>query len=463
MAMQQNTDHIQTTHIGSLPRPHRLLDILKAKYGRQPYDETELNSTLAQAVAECVRNQVECGIDIVTDGEYSKPGFFTYIRERFDGFEARPNQKLILFQKEVSAFPDYYAQYFKEAMMGGAILPIVPVVCTGPLKYKGEEKLQIDIANVKAAAKVAKVPDHHVFLPATAPSGVGINEYYKNDEQYFHALATELNREYRAIIAAGILLQVDDPFLPDIFVEPGFDEKQKKRRAEIYVEATNEALSGIAAERVRFHTCYGINEGPRIHESNLPEIIEYVLKINAGSFSFEAANPRHEHEYHLFERVKLPEGKVLCPGVITHASNIVEHPEWIAERLIRFAKLVGRENVMAGADCGFSSQALYKTEVHPPVVWEKFKAMRQADSLATKLLWNLPAECGGERVTEKILCQRHVRFTPKSGHRNSAAKCLLCAKSRHPPHSITSSARPSNGSGKVRPRVLAVFRLMTSS
>jgi 5-methyltetrahydropteroyltriglutamate--homocysteine methyltransferase len=298
MAVQQNTDHIQTTHIGSLPRPHKLLDILKAKYGRQPYDEVELNSTLAQAVTDCVRKQIECGIEIVTDGEYSKPGFFTYIRERFDGFEARPNQKLILFQKEVSAFPDYYAQYFKDAMMGGAILPIVPVVCTGPVKYKGEDKLQIDIANVKAAAKAAEVPDHRVFLPATAPSGVGINEYYKNDEEYFHALATELNKEYRAIAAAGILVQVDDPFLPDIFVEPGLDDKQKKRRAETYVEATNEALSGIPAERVRFHTCYGINEGPRIHESNLPEIIEYVLKINAGSFSFEAANPRHEHEYH---------------------------------------------------------------------------------------------------------------------------------------------------------------------
>jgi 5-methyltetrahydropteroyltriglutamate--homocysteine methyltransferase len=330
MALQQNTDHIQTTHIGSLPRPHKLLDILKAKYGRQSYDEAELNSILTQAVADCVRKQVECGIEIVTDGEYSKPGFFTYIRERFDGFEARSDQKLILFQKEVSAFPDYYAQYFKEAMMGGAILPIVPVVCTGPIKYKGEDKLQIDIANVKGAAKAAGVPDHHVFLPATAPSGVGINEYYKTDEEYFHALAAELNKEYRGIVAAGILVQVDDPFLPDIFVEPGLDDNQKKRRAEIYVEATNVALSGIPAERVRFHTCYGINEGPRIHESNLPEIIEYVLKIRAGSLSFEAANPRHEHEYHLFERVKLPEGKVLCPGVITHASNIVEHPEWIA-------------------------------------------------------------------------------------------------------------------------------------
>jgi 5-methyltetrahydropteroyltriglutamate--homocysteine methyltransferase len=387
MTVQRNTDHIQTTHIGSLPRPHNLLDLLKAKYAGQPYDERQLNSVLTQAVADCVRKQVECGIEIVTDGEYSKPGFFTYIRERFDGFESRPNQKLIVFQQEVSAFPEYYAQYFKEAMIGGAILPVVPVACTGPMKYKGGAKLQLDITNVKAAAKAVGVPEHHVFLPATAPSGVGINEYYKSDEDYFHALAAELNEEYRTIIEAGILLQVDDPFLPDIFVEPGLDDKQKKRRADIYVEATNTALAGIPADRVRFHTCYGINEGPRLHEANLPQIIEYVFRVNAGSFSFEAANPRHEHEYHLFERVKVPEGKVLCPGVITHASNIVEHPDWIAERLIRYAELVGRENVMAGADCGFSSQALYRTEVHPTVVWEKFKAMRRGAEIATKKLW----------------------------------------------------------------------------
>jgi 5-methyltetrahydropteroyltriglutamate--homocysteine methyltransferase len=232
------------------------------------------------------------------------------------------------------------------------------------------------------------VPDDRVFLPATAPSGVGINEYYKTDEEYFNALAAELGKEYRAIAAAGILLQVDDPFLPDIFFEPGLDDRQKQRRAQIYVEATNVALSGIPAERIRFHTCYGINEGPRLYEASLDQIIEYVLKVNAGSFSFEAANPRHEHEYHLFERVKVPEGKVICPGVVTHASNIVEHPELIAERLIRFAKLVGRENVMAGADCGFSSQALYKTEVHPTVVWEKFKAMRQGADIATARLWH---------------------------------------------------------------------------
>jgi len=388
VSLQQNTDRIRTTHIGSLPRPHDLLDLMKAKLNRQPYDQAAYWATLSEAVKDSVGKQVECGIDIVTDGEFSKPGFFTYIQERLEGYEARPNQKLILFQQEVAAFPEYYAEYFKQAMMGGTIIPITPVVCVAPVKYRGEALLQIDIDNVKAAAKAAGVSDDQVFLPATAPSGVGINEYYKTDEEYFHALADELNKEYRAIAAAGLLVQVDDPFLPDIFVEPGLDDAQKKRRAEIYVEAVNRALDGVPAERVRFHTCYGINEGPRLHEASLADIIGYVLKINAGSYSFEAANPRHEHEYHLFERVKVPDGKVLCPGVITHASNIVEHPELIAERIVRFAKLVGRENVMAGADCGFSSQALYRTEVHHTVIWEKFKAMRAGADLATKMLWN---------------------------------------------------------------------------
>jgi 5-methyltetrahydropteroyltriglutamate--homocysteine methyltransferase len=388
MGIQQNNGRIQTTHIGSLPRPHDLLDIMKAKFAKQPYDDKAYQAKLSKAVADCVRKQVDCGIDFVTDGEFSKPGFFTYVQERLEGFEARPNQKLILFQKEVSSFPEYYAEYFKQAMMGGTIVPITPVVCVGPVKYRGERLLQIDIENLKIAAKAAGVPEKKAFLPATAPSGVGINEYYKTDEEYFHALAAELNKEYRAIVDAGLLVQIDDPFLPDIFFEPGLDDAQKKRRAQMYVDATNLALSGIPADMVRFHTCYGINEGPRLYEASLSDIIEYVLKINAGSYSFEAANPRHEHEYHLFERVKVPEGKVLCPGVITHASNIVEHPELIAERIIRFANLVGRENVMAGADCGFSSQALYRTEVHDTVVWEKFKAMREGADIASRKLWH---------------------------------------------------------------------------
>jgi 5-methyltetrahydropteroyltriglutamate--homocysteine methyltransferase len=387
MSIQQNIDRIQTTHVGSLPRPHTLLDLMKAKYSGQPYDRNAYDAILRRSVAETVRKQAECGIDIVTDGEFSKPGFFTYIRERLEGFEARPDVKLKLFQQEVSAFPEYYAEYFKSAMLGGAIVKLDPAVCVGPVKYRGEQFVEMDIANVKEAAKAAGIPDHHVFLPATAPSGVGTNQYYKSEEEYFHALAEQLGKEYKAIADSGILVQIDDPFLPDIFFEPGLDNAQKRRRAQIYVEATNTALKGIAAERVRFHTCYGINEGPRIYEAALSDIITYVLKINAGSFSFEAANPRHEHEYHLFETVKIADGKVLCPGVITHASNIVEHPELICERILRYANLVGRENVIAAADCGFSSQALYKTEVHHTVVWEKFKAMREGAELATRRLW----------------------------------------------------------------------------
>jgi len=388
MSLQQNTDRIQTTHIGSLPRPHALLDLMKAKFTGQPFDEGKFEALLTAAVRDVVRKQVDCGIDIVTDGEFSKPGFFTYIQERLEGFEARPGQKMKLFAREVAAFPEYYAEYFKTAMMGGAIVTLAPVVCVGPVKYRGERFVQRDIDNVKRAAAAAGVPDHRVFLPATAASGVGRNEYYKSDEDYFHALAAELGKEYRAIADAGLLVQIDDPFLPDIFFEPDLDRAQMQRRAEIYVEATNAALKGIAPERVRFHTCYGINEGPRLYEAALSDIIDYVLKINAGSYSFEAANPRHEHEYHLFERVKVPDGKVLCPGMITHASNIVEHPELIAERILRFAKLVGRENVIAAADCGFSSQALYRTEVHDTVVWEKFKALRQGADIATKKPWN---------------------------------------------------------------------------
>ncbi|MBO0757227.1 MAG: cobalamin-independent methionine synthase II family protein [Bradyrhizobiaceae bacterium] len=387
MTVQQNTDRIQTTHIGSLPRPHHLLDQLKAKFSGGEFNQEAFDVALRQAVIDVVRKQAECGIDIVTDGEFSKPGFFSYIQERLAGFQPRPDQKMLMFQKEVAAFPEYYAEYFKHAMMGGAIVSLAPVVCTAPVRYHGEVAIGRDIDNITAAAAAAGVPRHHVFLPATAPSGVGINEYYKSEEDYFRAVAVEMNKEYKAIADAGLLVQVDDPFLTDIFVEPDLDDRQKRRRAALYVEATNVALAGIPPERVRFHTCYGINEGPRIYEASLSEIIDSMLKINAGSFSFEAANPRHEHEYHVFETVKIPDGKVLCPGVITHASNIVEHPELICERILRFANLVGRENVIAAADCGFSSQALYKTEVHHTVVWEKFKALRQGADLASRKLW----------------------------------------------------------------------------
>jgi len=385
MSGQQNTDRILTTHVGSLPRPRALLDLMKAKAEGRAVDRTQYQQHVRTAVADCVRRQAETGIDILTDGEQSKPGFFTYVRERLEGFETRPNQRSEKFEAEVAAFPEYYEQYFKQAMLGGSVVPAVPLVCTGPVKYRGEDALKRDIDNLKAAA--ANVKSHAVFMPSVAPSGVGANEYYRSDEEFLHAVGAALHTEYQAIVDAGFLLQIDDPFLSENFADPHLDPAQRQARATIYVEAINESLRGIPPERVRLHTCYGINEGPRIHEAALADVAGHMLKVNAGAYSFEAANARHEHEYHLWETVALPEGKVLIPGVITHASNIVEHPELIAERLLRFAKLVGRENVQAGADCGFSSQATYNTEVHPTVIWAKFEALRDGARLASRQLW----------------------------------------------------------------------------
>ncbi len=384
--MHNNTNRILTTHAGSLPRPKDLLDLMKAKLAGGGYDKAAYERRVKSAVAECVKRQVETGIDVVSDGEQSKPGFFTYVSERLEGFEARPQQKRRMFPDEVAAFPEYYEKYFREAMTGGAIAPIVPLVCTGPVNYCGEGAIARDIANLKAAAAGAGA--HGVFAPAVAPSGVGTNEYYANEEEFFNKVGRALRSEYKAIVDAGLVLQVDDPFLCDIFGDSALGPARQRARAEMYVEAVNQSLRGIPPEKVRYHTCYGINEGPRIHEAALADVVGYMLKVNAGAYSFEAANPRHEHEYHLWESVKLPEGKVLIPGVITHASNIVEHPLLIAERLVRFAKLVGRENVLAGADCGFSSQATYHTEVHPTVVWAKFEALREGARLATKQLWS---------------------------------------------------------------------------
>ena len=263
--------------------------------------------------------------------------------------------------------------------------PLVPLTCTGPVSYRGQETLRRDLENLKAALN--GVAPEEVFMPAVAPSGVGMNEYYRTEEDYLHAVAEAMRAEYQAIVDAGFLVQIDDPFLTDIYSDSSLNATERQKKAEIYVSALNHGLRGIPAEKVRFHTCYGINEGPRVHDAQLKDVLDAMLKVNAGAYSFEAANARHEHEYHLWESVKLPPGKILIPGVITHASNIVEHPEFIAERIIRYAKLVGRENVIAGADCGFSSQATYHPEVHPTVVWAKFRALAEGARLATKQLW----------------------------------------------------------------------------
>ena len=358
---------------------------MKAKEHGSPYDAEAYGERVRAAVNEIVRRQIECGIDIPTDGEQGKLGFFAYVRERLEGFEAKPEARFPRFAAETNAFPEYYAEYMGRAMTGAAIAPLVPLVCTGPVRYRGEAAVQRDIENLKSA--LAGSSSAEGFLPSVAPSGVGFNEYYKTEAEYFEAVGAAMRHEYLAIVDAGFILQIDDPFLTEIFSRPDMSAAERRKSAELWVEALNQALAGIPADRIRFHTCYGINEGPRVYDAPLADIIEVMLKINASAYSFEAANARHEHEYHVWERVKLPEGKVLIPGVITHASNIVEHPELIAERIVRYAERVGRENVIAGTDCGFSSQATYHPEVHPTVMWAKFQAMAEGARLASALLW----------------------------------------------------------------------------
>ena len=384
--MERSTDRILTTHVGSLARPVDLLDLMQAKVNGAPYAEEDYARRISAAVAEVVSKQVESGIDIVTDGEQSKLGFSAYVSERLAGYEARPGAiDSAEFSQEVAAFPEYYERYFGEAMHGGAVAEINPVACIGPVSYKGIDALNKDIENLKAA--VAGVDKVDVFMPAVAPGGVGGNEYYPTEEEYLQAVGEAMRTEYKAIVDAGFIVQIDDPWMTVVRGDGSLSLADRLRKIELSVEVLNHSLRGIPPEQVRLHTCYGINEGPRIHDAALKDIVGVMLKVNAGAYSFEAANPRHEHEYHVWEDVKLPEGKLIIPGMVAHASNIVEHPELICERIVRFANIVGRENVIAGTDCGFSTQATYTPEVHPTVVWAKFEAIAAGARLATKQLW----------------------------------------------------------------------------
>jgi len=382
--MQRSIDRIYTTHVGSLARPAALLDLMRARAAGEA-DPGQFAQAHRDAVTDVVARQRAAGIDVVNDGEQSKTGFFAYVGQRLSGFEPRPGGTLDKFAPEVSEFPEYYEQYFKGAMTGGMAVPAPTLACTGPVSYIGAEQLSLDLAALREAVGDAG-PDA-AFACAVAPSGVGGNEYYGSQQEYLDAVADALHVEYEAIVTAGFTLQIDDPFLAEEFSYGTGSREQKLAAARRYVAAINRSLRGIPRERVRLHTCYGINEGPRLHDAPLADLIETLLTINAGALSFEAANPRHEHCHHVFESVTLPPGTVLLPGVISHATNIVEHPDTIADRIIRFAELVGRENVMASADCGFSSQATYTPEIHPKIVWAKFAALAEGARRATARLW----------------------------------------------------------------------------
>ena len=388
--MKHSTDRILTTHVGSLPRPPDLLAMILAKEQGGTVDAPAYVNRVRSSVAEVVRKQAEAGIDIVADGEMGRFGFIPYVNDRLTGIEPRPNsggEGTWARSREHLAFPEYYAW---AAQMPGAAggAQRTRWVCTGPIAYEGHEALARDIDNLKAA--LAGVACEDAFMPAVSPAQLASwnrNEFYRTDEEFRVALADALHDEYRAIVDAGLVLQIDDPQLASHYTtHPELDITQCRYVANATVEVLNHALAGIPPERVRYHTCYGINMGPRVHELEMKHIVDIMLRINTGAYSFEAGNPRHEHEWRVWEEVKLPAGKALIPGVITHGSNFVEHPEAIAQRIGRFASVVGRENVIAGADCGFASFST-TCEVHPTVVWVKLAALAEGARLATKELW----------------------------------------------------------------------------
>jgi 5-methyltetrahydropteroyltriglutamate--homocysteine methyltransferase len=395
--MKRSTDRILTTHVGSLARPDALIPLLRQKERGQPYDHEAFATLVREAVTDVVRQQVQAGIDVVTDGEQGKESFFGYINDRFNGFELKPappgeegnpRQR----GREYLAFPDYYAWSERIAEWAGGRggdRRHGIYTCTGPVSYKGQEAVQTDIDNLKAALN--GLPHEEVFMPAIASSYIAAtipNEYYASEEEYEQALSHALHEEYEAIVDAGFILQIDDPRLVTHYMmHPDQSIADCRKWAAQRVEAINDSIRDIPPEKVRFHTCYSIDVGPRVHEMELKDIVDILLRINAGAYSFEAANPRHEHEYHVFEQVKPPEGKILIPGVISHTTNLVEHPELIAERIMRFTNIVGRENVIAGADCGFAASAVRFNDTHPSVAWLKFAALAEGARLATERLW----------------------------------------------------------------------------
>jgi 5-methyltetrahydropteroyltriglutamate--homocysteine methyltransferase len=384
--MKRSTTRVLSTNVGSLARPHALLEVMREKEHGRPYDRHAFAALVRTAVGEAVRTQADSGLDVISDGEQGKVNFLTYVCERLSGFE--PSTAAAMPQpswaREVAAFPEYYQDYFKK--YESAVSPLKQVVCTGPVVYTGQAAVQTDIANLKAALEGLEVEE--AFMPATSPWGFGHNAYYATEGEYVQAVGRAMREEYRAIVDAGFILQIDDPWLLELLSEDTATTTDERRRAAArHVEELNTVIGDLPAERLRVHVCYGLNHGPRIHDARMQDFVDLMLGVNVNAYSFEVANPRHQHEWRVWERIRLPEGKVLIPGFISHAMSFVEHPELIADGIQTYARLVGRENVIAGADCGFSSRATFKPEVHPAVVRAKFQALAEGARLATQRLW----------------------------------------------------------------------------
>ena len=389
--MKHSTQRILTTHTGSLARPLSLIELMLAKEKGEPYKQDDFDTAVQSAVNDVTRRQVEAGVDIICDGEQGKPSYLTYVKERLSGFETRESEggeNPWQDSREVRAFPEFYEWNAKTR--AGIVAPRSTTVCTGPVSYIGKKAVQKDITILRNA--LDGIEPHEVFISAISPADVEgrqRNEHYETAEEFLFAIADAMHEEYQTIVDAGFLLQIDDPRLLTYYVSnPELTVEDCRRWAEVRIEAINHALRGIPPEQVRFHTCYGINIGPRVHEMALEDVVDIMLRVTAGAYSFEGANPAHEHEWQVWQSVSLPDGKILIPGVISHSTNLVEHPKLVAQRLVRYANIVGRENVIGGSDCGFSSFASTEPEIHPTVVWAKFRAMTEGARLASHELWN---------------------------------------------------------------------------
>ena len=381
--MLYSTDRIMTTHAGSLPRPADLREMVVAKANGEPYDSGALDRRLKSAVAEVVRQQAECGLDSINDGELSKTNFTDYVRWRMAGYVERPSagpRRLSITARDETKFAGYFAVNPRARPVGPPTMP----VCVEKLRYTGQADLAADITNFKAALGGVKVAE--AFLPANSPGTIEhwlANEYYKSDEEFVFAIADVMHEEYQAIVDAGFVLQIDDPDLPDGWnCLPDITLPDYRKYATIRVDALNHALSGIPKDKVRLHVCWGSHHGPHHDDVPLKDIIDLIFLVRAGSFSIEASNPCHEHEWRVFEEAKLPAEATLIPGVVGHCTDFIEHPDLVAERLVRYAKLVGRENVLAGTDCGIGTRV-----GHPSICWAKFEALAEGARRATKILW----------------------------------------------------------------------------
>jgi 5-methyltetrahydropteroyltriglutamate--homocysteine methyltransferase len=387
--MPAKPERILTTHVGSLIRPPKLVQYIEAMENGLAVDRQAFDALLQQSVNEVVERQQQAGIDIVSDGEYGKfRSWSFYVLDRLAGIEERDIAAPVGGGRDRAQFPDFYAEYFPTQKLPKR----GTVVTVGPIEYKGQAAIRKDIETFKKALAGASVEG---FLPVVAPaSAVPLfkNEHYRTEEEALFALAEALREEYRAIVEAGLTVQVDDAFLPYMYdlAFAGRDLQDYLKWASVRVDALNHALEGLPQEKVRYHICWGSFNTPHVSDVPLRDIVDLVLRVKAGAYCIEMGNPRHEHEWRVWETAKLPEGRKLVPGVISHSTNVVEHPELVAERLVRIAGLVGRDNVMAGTDCGFA-QAPHVRRVHPSIMWAKLEALAEGARIASRELWGRQA------------------------------------------------------------------------